>query len=362
LGDALETSDDSGVGNLSAPGDGRSPRNLRGLPKRSQIVTRSTKRGTRNALSIILLLAALAQARADQGWEGHSLHFNWENDATRGSDRHYTQGARIRYLSSDEAAPGWLRNFSEMIPALWFKSEAIKFGLEVGQELYTPEDLDANPPPPRDQPYAGWFYGAFSLQRRGPGLGGFPVMEQFRFDLGIIGPESLAEDTQKVWHGRDPRGWDYQLDTEVAFALRYERQYLMRLKSPTRWTADFIPFMDASLGTLDTHCRIGAMTQLGYNIPNRFDVPGQKTPKQFGAYMFLGGGGRLVARNLFLDGNTWQSGPSVEKKLLVADASAGITLVLKCAELTAAHYYRTREFKNQTSADSYGSVMVSFKF
>jgi hypothetical protein len=313
-------------------------------------------------LSAILLLAAMTHARADQGWEGHSLHLNWENDATRGSDRHYTQGARIRYLSSDEAAPGWLRNFSELIPALWFKNEALKFGFEVGQELYTPEDLDAVDPLPRDQPFAGWLYGAFVLQRRGPGPGGFPVTEQLRLDLGIIGPESLAENTQKVWHGRDPRGWEHQLDTEVAFALRYERQHLLRLKNPARWTADLIPFLDASAGTLDTHLRLGAITQFGYNIPNRFEVPGRRTPKEFGLYMYLGGAGRLVARNLFLDGNTWRSSLSVDKKSLVAEATAGLTLVLKFVELTAAHYYRTREFKNQTSADSYGSVTVSFKF
>src|SRR5687767_10440821 len=45
-----------------------------------------------------LWLAGAASAvavQADQGWEGHSLHLNWENDAIRGSDRHYTQGSRI---------------------------------------------------------------------------------------------------------------------------------------------------------------------------------------------------------------------------------------------------------------------------
>src|SRR5882762_9537650 len=55
------------------------------------------------------LLASPIAGRADQGWEGHSLNLTWENDATRGSDRHYTQGAKIRYLSSDTAVPGWLQ-------------------------------------------------------------------------------------------------------------------------------------------------------------------------------------------------------------------------------------------------------------
>ena len=311
---------------------------------------------------LFVLLAALLHLHADQGWEGHSLDLNWENDATRGSDRHYTQGARIRYLSSDEAAPGWLRSLSQSIPTLWFQSSAVKFGVEVGQELYTPQDLETAAPVPNDQPYAGWFYGSFALQRRGPGPGGLLVMEQLRLDLGVIGPESLGEETQKVWHGRDPLGWDNQLETEVGFAVRYDRQYLLRAKSQTRWTADFIPALNASAGSVDTHLRLGAMTQLGYNIPNRFEAHGRKTEKQFGIYLFVGGGGRFVARNIFLDGNTWRSSQSVDKKFIVGDASMGLTVVLKFLELTASNNYRTLEFKRQKGADSYGSVTLTFKF
>lgn len=311
---------------------------------------------------LITLLLCWNSGRADQGWEGHSLHLNWENDATRDSDRHYTQGARIRYLSSDTATPGWLQKTSRAIPACGFEISATKFGLEVGQEIYTPEDLEASLPIPNDHPYAGWLYGAMILQRRGPGPAGIPVLEELRLDLGVIGPESLAEDTQKVWHGRDPRGWDNQLETEPGFAFRYERAYLLRARSQTLWTADLIPRGDASLGNVDTHFGLGAMLQLGYNIPNQFEVPGSKTYKEFGAYLFIGGGGRVVLRNIFLDGNTWRSSESVDREWFVADGSVGVTFVLKAIELTAAHRYRTREFKGQHHADSYGSATVSFKF
>jgi hypothetical protein len=109
-------------------------------------------------IGLAVLLVRVATAHADQGWEGQSLHFNWENDAIRGSDRHYTQGARILYLSSDKATPDWLRKFSDHIPALGFRSDALKFGLEIGQEIYTPENLDASTPILDDQPYAGWLY------------------------------------------------------------------------------------------------------------------------------------------------------------------------------------------------------------
>lgn len=326
-------------------------------------MTGSKGRFIRGWLPILAIALACRNAiRADQGWEGHSLQLNWENDATRSSDRHYTQGARIRYRSSDTATPGWLLKTSHAIPAWGFEISATKFGFEVGQEIYTPENLDESQPLLDDQPYAGWLYGAMMLQRRGPGPAAIPVLEELRLDLGVIGPESQAEHTQKAWHGRDPSGWHHQLETECGFALRYERAYLLRARSQSQWAADLIPQLDASAGNVDIHFGMGAMTRLGYNIPNHFEAPGKKTEKKFGAYLFGGCGGRVVLRNMFLDGNTWYSSHSVDKHGMVGDASVGITLVLKAVELTASHRYRTREFEGQDRADSYGSATLSFKF
>src|SRR5437016_14537534 len=78
---------------------------------------------------------------ADDGWEGRILSVLWENDVTAHTDRHYTQGARVSYLSSDDALPGWLNTFSRHLPAIGFDVEARKFGLGAGQEIYTPENL-----------------------------------------------------------------------------------------------------------------------------------------------------------------------------------------------------------------------------
>jgi hypothetical protein len=248
------------------------------------------------------------------------------------------------------------------LPALGFNAAATKFGIGFGHEIYTPGDLDSSVLITDDQPYAGWLYGTGLLQRRGTGQAGIPTMEQFRIDLGVIGPESKAEETQKVWHGRDPRGWDHQLGTEFGFALRYERSCLFRVRRENRWTADGIPSVDASVGNVDVHLGIGTALRLGYNIPNRFEVPTQRTPTGWGFFVFGRIGGRMVLHNIFLDGNTWKSSHSVDKNLLVGDASAGITVALKWFELTASNNYRTREFEGQDRADSFGSATLSFRF
>jgi len=317
---------------------------------------------TRLAPAWAILFLFASPASGDQGWEGHSLHVTWENDAIRDSDRHYTQGSKIRYLSSDRATPDWLSRWSNHIPAVGLRPDASKFGLEVGQEIYTPEDLDAHELVPDDRPYAGWLYGRLQLQRRGTGPANIPVMESFGMDLGVIGPESFAEDTQKVWHSRDPSGWDHQLPTEVGFNLLYDRSYLFRLNRGSAWVADAIPEVDASLGNVDIHLGLSGTVRVGYNVPDRFEVPVGTTRKKFGVYFFLRTGGRFVLRNIFLDGSTWRESHSVEKYYWVGNLSSGITLVLKSFELTASNCYRTREFHGQDRADSFGSATITFKF
>lgn len=307
-------------------------------------------------------LAAWDNARADQGWEGHILNLTWENDATRGSDRHYTQGAKIGYLSADDIVPRWTRRLSGWIPAIGFEAERVKFTFETGQEIYTPEDLSAPELVRNDRPYAGWLYGSLGLQRRGRGPRDTAVIESLRFDLGLIGRESLAEDAQKTWHGRAPEGWDHQLKSEVAFAVRYERSYQLRVPLGRNWVFEEDPGLEAALGTLDMHAGIKAVSKLGYRVPDRYEVPSGPTPRQLGVYAFGSLGGRAVGHNLFLDGNTWRRSHHVSKETLLGIMSVGGTVLLGPVELTASNNYLTREFREQKNSDSFGSVTVSLKF
>lgn len=310
----------------------------------------------------IVLLTGTALTQADQGWDGQSLHLTWENDATRGADRHYTQGAKLLYLSRDNATPLWLDRLSDLLPRLGLEPAVRKWGAGAGQEIYTPANLNAREVVKGDQPYAGWLYVSALLERRGTGLGSVPAMEHFTVDLGIVGPESQAEDTQRVWHDRDPQGWRNQLHTEPGFDLRYDRQYLLRKSTANGWMADVIPDLSGSLGNVDIHLGLGALTRLGYRIPNRFESEPSPARGSFGAYAFGRLGGRWVIRNLFLDGNTWRDSHHVESEAWVGEASVGLAVVWGPVELAAANNYRTREFVGQHHADSFGSATLTFKF
>jgi lipid A 3-O-deacylase len=299
---------------------------------------------------------------ADNAWEGQIASLTWENDAPAGTDRHYTHGALISYFSSDNTLPHWTESFGRYLPSPGFDVDAQKYGFALGQQIYTPDDLDRRDLIEDDRPYAAWLFGRAALQRRGPGFASSSAMEILALDLGIIGPEALGEEAQNVLHKNGPKGWDNQLDTEIAFALRYVRRHLFETRFGDNWRLHLIPELSAAAGTLDTHFGAGGVVRFGYNVPNEFEVPHGPTQPQFGGYIFSGLEGRWVLRNIFLDGNTFHSSHSVDKELLVGELRVGLGLTLKRVEVIVGHAFLTDEFEAQKTDDSYSFATLLVKF
>ena len=315
-----------------------------------------------SSVCFLMLACCPPSSRADNGWEGQILSLLWENDATAGSDKHYTQGAGISYLSRDNTLPRWLGRFSEWLPAIGYDVQAVKYGVAITQEIYTPENLQTAALVLDDRPYAGWLYGTATLQRRGRMRAGIPTIENLKLDLGVIGPESLAEETQKSWHGVQPMGWAHQLKTEPGLNLRYNRTLLFSSgNNDSSWRGDFIPLFDASAGDVLTYFGAGATVRFGYNVPNEFGVSHEEPPR-WGAYLFSRVQGRWMLRNIFLDGNTFRESHHVDKRPLVGDVRIGLTVALKRVELTAAHTFVSQEFRGERGTDSYGTATITVKF
>ena len=311
--------------------------------------------------ALFLFLGSLLPAAADHAWEGQSLSFTLENDALTGNDRHYTAGTRVQYFSRDDALYGWTRSLSRLLPAIGFEIQAEKWGVEVGQQIYTPEDLRAATVIRDDRPYAGWLYTRAALQRRGPGAAGSLAMEVIALDMGVVGPESMAREAQGLLHDDEPDGWEHQLETEFAVDLRYLRRHLFEYRFGD-WRLHAIPFLDASAGNVDTHLGGGALLRFGYNVPNEFEIARQPTPAGWAAYAFAGVEGRWVIRNLFLDGNSFSSSHRVDKEPLVGNWKFGIGLAFKRLEVLFSHTFLTQEFKQQDTHDSFSAATVIFKF
>jgi lipid A 3-O-deacylase len=292
------------------------------------------------------------------------------------SDKHYTQGLRIGYLGPDvKDGSRWNRPFdllSGLLPVFpaGEAERSRRYALSFGQSFFTPSVISANPPNPRDRPYAGWLYlGADLLQDTGR-----RTLEHLELQLGVVGPAALGKQVQRQWHefvdGTEPEGWAAQLQNEPGIVLSYERKWRLYLAGDGASGIDLIPELGGSLGNVFTYGEAGVMLRFGRNLEADYG-PARIRPAlsgtdyfnrdymagNFGIYGFVGVQGRAVGRNIFLDGNTFRSGPSVEKEPLVADLQGGVALFWRNgARLDASVMYRTDEFEGQDGGDAIGIV------
>jgi hypothetical protein len=334
-------------------------------------------------LSILLaaLLMAPGVARAQMEIPSGTWTLLMENDRFADTDRHYTHGTRLAWVSDKTGTgPGWVRDLlGRAYPFADVRGGRIGFAL--GQNIYTPENISRSDLIADDRPYAGWLYGAASVhaETRQHLLGRkLDVLDTVEMQLGMIGPLSLAEPTQKTVHEliatTRPRGWDHQLDTEPGIALIAERKW----RTPeTKLGAggiafDVLPHLGAALGNVYTHVNAGAMARIGRNLSFDYGPP-QIQPAlsgleaidsggEVGWYLFAGVEGRAVGRNIFLDGNTFSDSHHVDKHTLVGDFQVGAALIAGRYRIAFTHVFRTREFESQGEPDRFGAVSISARF
>jgi hypothetical protein len=260
-------------------------------------------------------------------------------------------------------------------PSLGFSTGAERIGYEVGQSIYTPADTHATDYLPNDRPYAGWLYTGLILQRRGVGLGDYLTLENFQADVGIIGPESMAEQFQTWFHDKTPRGWHNQPGDEPGIAVKYERSWLIPFPALADRYVDFIPQGGLSAGNVDTSFRASATFRAGWNLPEDFGVQpidslttteggwsASRTGRRWGCYVFTGVEGKAVLYTAFLDGNAFRDSGHIGKEPFVGEWRSGLVLVLNRVELAYTHVFRTREFDGQPDNHVFGSITLRCKF
>lgn len=336
------------------------------------------------------MLALPALAAADEA----TYNIQVENDLFASSaDRHFTNGIRLSYLTKakpcQENKPcltGFLKDMASVIPS-FRHGDSYRVSYSLGQNMYTPSDITVPELLPDDRPYAGWLYGGLGYVTRNTfskdNRHVHDRIDNLELNIGVIGPLSGAELAQKTWHKifnfRRPRGWEHQLKNEPGLVLQYERIWQFR-QSPS-----FIPGLDlelapsvgAAVGNVYTHAAAGLRVRIGHDLPEDYgpprirpSLPGSDyfIPKErhFGFYIFAGAEGRAVARNIFLDGNTYRKSHSVDKKHFVGDVTLGAALItsrqgfLPPCRISYTYIFRSKEFHGQEFGDKFGSINLSF--
>lgn len=317
-----------------------------------------------------------AGAASRQEGRAGALTVQVENDLFGGgTDRHYTNGLRVSWVSAENAVPGFVRDIGRLFP-LFRDDGTVRWSVSGGQNMYTPSDIRDSALLRDDRPYAGWLYGSLGLSSETD-----DGIDNLDLTLGVVGPASFADETQKFWHdfigATEPEGWDNQLHNEPGFMMSYERQWWRVLGGRAEDTGigldvDLSPHAGATVGTVMTYLNGGATVRIGQGLDAERAVPprirpslpgsGYLSPSGFSWYVFAGAEGRVVGRNIFLDGNTFGTSHKVDRTILVGDLQGGLSVHFGNWRMTYTQVYRTREFDTQDRPTVFGSLAVTASF
>ena len=343
-------------------------------------------RSIRTRRSVAIARAALALLFLLLGSGCGALTAQFENDLFTDTDRHYTNGMRLSWLSEERPSTGAPGVVTRALDAVARTEEAdnveVRYGWAVGHSMYTPEDGTRKDLILDDRPYAGWLYGGVSRHTITSHPGERRDLESVEIDIGVVGPMSLAQDGQDLIHeirGFDKfQGWDNQLENELGVLLLYERKW--RLFDPITVGSlefDAIPHIGASAGNIQVHLGAGGAVRWGLRLPRNFGPPAliqgsdslqQTRPPCHGLwgcssfYAFVTAEGRAVVHSIFLDGNTWRDSHSVDRETLVTDLTYGVALLLGRFDLAYASVLRSREFEGQDNTSRFGALTASVRF
>lgn len=294
-----------------------------------------------------------------------------ENDVFTGTDDGYTNGTRLSWISAESDVPRWLLAGARHMP--FFDSGGnMRYGFAVGQNMYSPDDIERETLNVNDRPYAGWLYGTITLLSDTD-----RTLDTLQLTGGIVGPSSRAREVQEIVHdiidSPDPQGWEFQLRDEPGVVLSYERKWRnLYQNKPFGFGFDVTPSLGASLGNVFTHGAAGLAMRLGRDLPADYGPPligpgisGSEffiPTRSFGWYFFAAVDGRIVGRNIFLDGNTFRDSHSVDKNLFVGTAQAGLAVTFKRARFAYTHLLRSKEFEGAEHNEEFGAFVFSYRF
>lgn len=320
-----------------------------------------------------------------------------------GTDRYYTTGQKVTVITTELAGfeeafrQRWMKFLARKAtekaeqntavrqrparspnaaPAVVARGTQYRVATTFGHNIYTPADITTSRLIPEDRPYAGWLYLGVALQARSTDEGPIARLSVWHVDVGVVGPGALGQQVQDFVHDNisesaRAEGWAHQLHNEPGLNLVYQHKVRW---FPTRvrdnWGFDAVGHGGFSLGNVATFANAGLGLRVGYGLPDDFGDdpirPGSDssqvggTDPKWGAHVFAGCDVRAVARDIFLDGNTFRASHRVDRENTVIDFHFGIAVNHERWKLTLTQVLRTPEFKNQNQAQAYGSVTLTF--
>ena len=334
---------------------------------------------------------------ADEVEKTKFIQATFENDLFFHTDRYYSDGFQVMWGERRGEANFLSRPLDRLLcPNACTDGRRVLYSQKVGQLIYTPADISIAAPQPNDRPWGAFlYYGVESLFVDADPT----ITRSIGYQVGMVGPAALGEQVQNgihhIFDSQQAEGWGNQLDNEPGIVATYLIE--KRMLRARHAFADSAIWMSAGggLGNVATFGAAGTKMAFGRNLPLQIN-PSQIGPKslplteqaamssdgsaRYGSclgvlsacYAFVGIDARLVAHNIFLDGNTFQgNNGNVERTPFVYDLVAGFRVAFGGQSfmdgwyLTFTQIRRSSEFSSPTgdgAVQRFGSITLGREY
>ncbi len=324
---------------------------------------------SRFAACAVSLIAAVAGAAPTVDDEA-ALSVLLENDAFAATDRHYTNGIEISYLTAPRPMNGYAAALIDWLPGN--ENGETRVGWQLGQTLYTPDDKEALELLPDERPYAAWLYGGISVLYATDSH-----IDTWSLHFGTLGPDAKGAELQNRVHewldATNANGWDNQLGDQRGGMLIVQRKWRAMAQTDVyRFGFDFMPHIGVSLGNIEQYANAGLSMRIGNDLDNDFGPPRIRPSlpgtayfvphDRWSWYLFAGVEGRYVDKNIFLDDHPDREQWNIWKTDWVAEAQGGFVMTRGDFRLAYTYVYRSKEFKQQLEPDRFGSLALTWRF
>ena len=327
---------------------------------------------------VLLFLSSLSYAgetTEEDSWDLYQFKIYFENDMFGNfTDAQYSSGEKFNLTYHVNNPENVLYDFLLSDGS----DEEIFLTFNLANQIYTPIDLTQTELIEDDRPYAGWTYVEAGMHKSTN-----KTMNSLSLKIGMVGPASGSEEIQtgihKLVNAGLPMGWDNQLSNELGVNLSYTYKQRYVPKPIFGWLESaVIPYGQIDLGNVSTLAALGTFVRVGYNIPKDFglatmDFGGESNipvyeenllslKKNWSVSFNFSLTGSAVARDIFLDGNTFKSSHSVDKNIFVAYASIGLSARYKTFTLDVTNTRNTKKGDKEGALQDVGTVIASWQF
>ncbi|NPA60526.1 MAG: lipid A deacylase LpxR family protein [Epsilonproteobacteria bacterium] len=325
---------------------------------------------------ILFLFASVniyADEKVDKEWILDRFNFYFEDDIYNKTDDGYSAGERLSLLYFIPEEDYRIYDLFSMD----FGNSYSYITFALTNQIFTPTDTQRTDLIVDDRPYAGWTYFEAGIHKSSK-----KHLRSLVLKVGVLGSLSFSQDIQNGVHSiigsHEVKGWNNQLDNELGINLKYTHKWLFQTKKIGGFEISGVPFLSAEAGNIAINATAGVSARFGYNIPKDFGVSsidigadpgipiyGQYQNMKSESWSFsinLLGAGSAVARDIFLDGNTFSDSHSVEKENFVYYYGFGFTLRYKNFVLDFIEINNSKKFKLEKKGHGVGTLVFSWLY